>query len=292
MKRPQNSFILAIVAVIGLALAAFSLVSAANAAAPQGGIVPRMLSVGELPEAEGIYGIPGRPNERLRVHVYHPTKDVAQGSNKGKPGPTAPTLSCASTTTADPDSSAVTLATGWHLPSLWRYSLNTSSVPATVGATKFPAIAANSFTAWTNASADLGAAVTFSRGADTSITRATRDGVNVITWGRTSGSALAVTYTWYNTATGLASEIDTIFNKSFTWYWSDPALWFFGDQCAYQGVYDAENILTHELGHTMGLDDEYTTDFLHNTMYGYGATGEVKKNTPTTGDTLGLSAIY
>jgi hypothetical protein len=30
----------------------------------------------------------------------------------------------------------------------------------------------------------------------------------------------------------------------------------------------------------------------NNTMYGYGARGETKKNTATTGDLLGLSAIY
>lgn len=248
----------------------------------------------ELPDIEGTYAVSGRPHEKLRVHVYHPGKEKDAErfvSKAGKPAPT-PTVVCGATSVVDPDSSAVTGVTGWHLPSHWSYALNVSSVPVTVGASKFSTIAANAFSSWTSASPDLAHAVVFSRAGDTVIARAARDNVNIITFGRTSSSALAVTYTWYDTTTGLATEIDTIFNKSFSWYWSDPASWPAGQTCAYSGVYDAEDILTHELGHTMGLDDEYDATFTHNTMYGYGAKGETKKDTVALGDILGLSSIY
>jgi hypothetical protein len=161
-----------------------------------------------------------------------------------------------------------------------------------VGAGNLPTIVQNAFASWTSTSPDLASAVTFLRGGDTTVTRPVRDNANIITFGRTSGSALAVTYTWYNTATGKAIEIDTIFNKSFAWYWSSPSSWPTGTQCAYQNAYDAQNILTHEFGHSIGLEDEYEAPYVHNTMYGYGAMGETKKNSATTGDLLGLSALY
>ena len=81
-------------------------------------------------------------------------------------------------------------------------------------------------------------------------------------------------------------------NKRFNWYWSDPSSWPAGQICAYEGVYDAQNILTHELGHTIGLDDEYESSYINNTMYGYGSKGETKKNTLTTGDKNGALTLY
>ena len=42
----------------------------------------------------------------------------------------------------------------------------------------------------------------------------------------------------------------------------------------------------------MGLADEYTQEYADNTMFGYGSKGETKKNTLTTGDKTGLTAIY
>ena len=130
------------------------------------------------------------------------------------------------------------------------------------------------------------------RGADTSTNKAQLDGQNIITWGRTSGTALAVSYIWYNSATGELVEVDTIMNQKFTWFWSNPINWPIGQTCAYSGVYDAQNILTHELGHTIGLNDEYENSHTHNTMYGYGSKNETKKNTLTTGDKNSALILY
>ena len=243
---------------------------------------------GPLPEQAGLYAVPGHPNLMLRVFVYHGKPD---GVGNGKPAPFVPTLVCQSTTVVDQDSTAVVPGAGWTLPSAWTYNLNLASVPSSVGSTNLVTVADNGFNAWLGVN-DVNAAVNITRGSDTSITRAQRDYQNIITWGRTSGSALATTYIWYDTTTHEAVEIDTIMNKKFTWYWSNPSTWPANQTCAYSGVYDAQNILTHELGHTFGLDDTYTSAYVNNTMYGSGSKGETKKNTLTTGDANGVAALY
>ena len=122
---------------------------------------------------------------------------------------------------------------------------------------------------------------------NTNVNRARYDGQNIIAWGRTNGSALAVTYTWFNQATGYVAEVDTIMNQKFSWFWNAT-----NNTCTEQNSYDAQNILTHELGHWMGLDDTYDSTYVNNTMYGYGSKGETKKDTLTTGDVSGVNAIY
>lgn len=184
----------------------------------------------------------------------------------------------------DPNSSSVVPPAGWHLPSSWTYTLNPSSVPASVGSGNLAAIAGNAFSQWMGATSKVNITKTAS---NTTVNRAKYDGKNIIAWGRTSGTALAVTYTWYYTSSGLAAETDTIFNLKFPWYWNAANY-----MCTDANSYDAQDILTHETGHWMGLNDTYTADFVNNTMFGYGSKGEVKKDTLTTGDVQGVQAIY
>lgn len=232
---------------------------------------------GVLPEEEGVYDIKDHPNMKLRVFVY-----------RAKPNPNPnPTLICS---LPDTNSSAEVKGAGWKLPVTWTYRLNLSSVPISVGSANLYLISSKAYGFWQNVA---GGKVTFSRGSDTNVNKAQYDRQNIITWGRASGSALAVSYIWYSS--GIATEVDTIMNNKFTWAWSNPNTWTTtptGSTCAYQGVYDAQNILTHELGHTMGLDDEYTNDFQNNTMYGYGSTTETKKDSLTNGDILGIQNLY
>lgn len=231
-----------------------------------------------LPENAGVYSVPGHSKLKLRVFVHS-----AKGGHGG--GSPTPTLACS---LSDPDSTTSDGTTGWHLPSgTWTYHLNTSSAPLSIGANNMAILTANAFGAWNSTS--VGNSVSFSRGSDTTVTRSAFDGKNIVSWGRTQGTALAVTYTWYNTTTGIVSEEDTIFNNKFAWNWADQSV---NPGCAYQGYYDAQNILTHELGHWMGLDDNYDSGFVDNTMYGYGSTTEVKKDTLSTGDIAAINSIY
>lgn len=224
-----------------------------------------------IPEKDGIYDEPGRPGIKVRVIVHHE-----------KPGQTSlPVLVC---DLQDPESTATVSAAGWHLPSSWTYHLNPGSVPASVGSSNLATIADNGFDDWSTAS---GNKVAFARGADTSVSRSAYDGKNVIAWGRTSGNALGVTYIRYSSVTSVAVDVDTIMNKKFPWSWSNSST------CADSTTYDAENIMTHELGHWMGLGDHYNAaNYQNATMYGYGSKGEVKKNTLTVGDSTGTFNIY
>lgn len=227
----------------------------------------------QIPERNGDYPDPEHPGVRVRVFIHE-----AKGP---QPLTLSPVFSC-----TDSDSSAIVNPTGWRLPTgIWTYQLNISSVPSSVGSDNLVTIANNAFNAWQAAQNK----VTFVRGINTFANKQSLDFKNIVSWGRTSGIALAVTYTRYYTATNLVADVDTIMNQKFVWSWTDPSV----NSCSlYSTAYDAQNILTHELGHWMGLDDEYTQDFIDNTLYGYGSKGEVKKNTLTSGDITGAQAIY
>lgn len=245
---------------------------------PLAGSVFAQSSNAQIPEKNGDYQDPDHPGLRVHVFVHEP--------KPSKPSSTqSPSLVCP---TPDPDSSAVVPPAGWHLPSNWTYTLNTSSVPSSVGSGNLATISSNAFTQWKNA---VGGKVAISKTSfNTRTDRARYDGQNIIAWGRTSSNALAVTYTWYYTSgslAGQAAEEDTIFNKQYPWFWNSSNY-----ACTDSNSYDAQNILTHETGHWMGLNDTYTSDFVNNTMFGYGSKGEVKKDTLTTGDTQGVQAIY
>lgn len=225
-------------------------------------------------EKSGTYDVPGRPDLKVKVFVHEPKPQ--------KPSPTqSPVLICPTT---DPNSTAVVPSAGWHLPSTWTYFLNSASAPSSVGSGNLSTIADNAFTQWMNA---VPGKVNISQAGTTLANRARFDGQNIIAWGRASASALAVTYTWYYSSSGLVAENDTIFNNRYPWFWNAS-----NNTCTDSNSYDAQDILTHETGHWLGLDDTYSSVYVDNTMFGYGSKGEVKKDTLTTGDTQGVQAIY
>jgi hypothetical protein len=55
---------------------------------------------------------------------------------------------------------------------------------------------------------------------------------------------------------------------------------------------DFENIATHELGHSVGLGDLYTSSCSEETMYGYAGFGETKKRDLNAGDIAGVNKLY
>lgn len=228
---------------------------------------------GDVPERNGDFPDPQNHKVRVRVFVHGP---------KAKLTP-KPSLTC-----EDPNSTATVSATGWYLPGNVTYRLNLSSVPSSVGSSNLAPISTNAFTTWQS---EVHGKVIFAKGNNTSVNRSRYDGQNIIAWGRTSSGTLAVTYIRYYTSSGLVVDVDTIFNKNYAWRWTDPTIAI--NKCSnYPNAYDAQDILTHELGHWMGLDDHYLPAYVDNTMYGYGSIGEIKKDTLTTGDKANLNIIY
>ena len=244
-------------------------------------VFAKKVSDNEVPQEEGVYDVPGHPNLKVRVFVY---KEKSSHRPTPTPSPT-PSPVC---NLPDPDSAAIVDSAGWHLPSgTWTYVLNTNSVPSSVGSSNLAIMAADAFNRWSNA-IDPPAQITFVKSPkNTSVSRAIYDGKNIITWGNASSGILAIATIWYYPSTGLVAEVDTVMNKSYPWAWSNPAT-----TCAYQNVYDAQDILTHELGHWMGLDDEYETIYKNATMYGYGSMTETLKDTLSSGDIAGVVSIY
>lgn len=227
-----------------------------------------------IPEKDGDYAEPGRPGMRVRVFVHNPKSHRLP----------SPSLVC-----SDPESEALVGRTGWKIPSgEWKYNLNLFNVPSSVGTSNFPAIATNGFNTWTSALATSSSKPILVRGSDTTISRTRYDKLNVIAFGRISGSALGVTYIRYYVSSGLVTDVDTIINRKYLWGWNGGN----STSCPSANSYDVQDILTHEQGHWYGLDDEYETAYVDNTMYGYGAINEVKKNTLTTGDSNGIKLIY
>lgn len=105
------------------------------------------------------------------------------------------------------------------------------------------------------------------------------DGTNIVDFGDLGQGALAVNSTWYTGANKIV-EVDLRLNKS-DYAWTNL-----------QGVnrYQVRNVVAHELGHQVGLDDLGAP---HNglTMFGQIGRGELNKVTLGRGDLRGASAI-
>lgn len=104
------------------------------------------------------------------------------------------------------------------------------------------------------------------------------DHTNVVEFGRLSGGALAINYTWFSGSRIL--ETDLRLNRT-EYNWTNREG---GDR------YQVVNVAAHELGHQVGLDDLGDP---HGglTMFGRIKRGEVKKTTLGAGDLRGASRL-
>jgi hypothetical protein len=97
-----------------------------------------------------------------------------------------------------------------------------------------------------------------------------------------NSNVIAVTSVWYTRVGKQIVEFDQLYNTQFTW----------GDATSNPAVMDLQNIATHELGHSVGLDDIYSTSCSDVTMYGYSTNGETSKRSLEAADITGLKQIY
>ena len=94
---------------------------------------------------------------------------------------------------------------------------------------------------------------------------------------------LALNTFYYDPTTGHLLDSDIQFNTNFPWNISPNGT---------PGYYDVQNVCTHEMGHSLSLEDLYDTSDSEKTMYGYAAPGETKKRTLDPDDIAGITYLY
>ena len=103
----------------------------------------------------------------------------------------------------------------------------------------------------------------------------------------TDSNAIAVTIVWGIFGGPPAGrqlvEWDQVYDDT-TFDWS-------AESTGVPGKMDFDNIVTHELGHSVGMGDLYNT-CVDETMYGYSSNAETKKRDLNNGDISGVNSLY
>ncbi|XUX00411.1 MAG: hypothetical protein TUN42_00070 [Dehalogenimonas sp.] len=120
---------------------------------------------------------------------------------------------------------------------------------------------------------------------------------NVVGWAvLDNANTIGVTIIWSNSRTKQVVDVDTALNLNSSYAWSqatvtgDPDLALLTNTTAYD--VDVQNIMTHEAGHWLVLNDLYTDVAAQQTMYGYASDTELKKRSLENGDIAGVLKIY
>lgn len=113
------------------------------------------------------------------------------------------------------------------------------------------------------------------------------DGRNEFSFGNyPKEGVIAITIVWgYFSGPPQAKEIiefDVMFDSDFNW----------GDASNDPSLMDLQNIITHEIGHGIGLADVYNSACDQVTMYGYSNYGELNKRSIEQQDIKGLQTLY
>jgi len=156
------------------------------------------------------------------------------------------------------------------------------------GSRTLSTVANASFATW---DALTTATITFTRGADTSPSATYGyDNVNLVKTNLTSteyansgaGDALAITATSVALLTGDILDADIIFNP-------DVNVPFSTDTATPSNQYDLESVLTHEVGHLLGLDH---SAILSATMFPRVGQGVTSSRVLSSDDIAGVSSLY
>lgn len=177
-----------------------------------------------------------------------------------------------------------------------RYELNAGSI------TNASAAITASFAAWTAPTGGTLSVVGTAGTTSCATAATTANGTNQICWRDISAEypgAIAVTAIWTSSGGKVISEADTVFNSGagFTWSYTNPGTCTTYGTCntsgGVAGTYDIRNIGTHEFGHFLAyIADLYISRDTEMTMYGYGTTAELKKDSLAKGDCLAITAAY
>jgi len=179
--------------------------------------------------------------------------------------------------------SGVVLPIKWPTASI-TWVLNPTQGANVTGARSLSTVMQASFDAW---DAVTTANFTFTRGIDAVSASIGNDGINVVKmnlaqadYNTIAGSALGLTLTTYNVATGALVDADIILN---------PGVSFSTDLTTPSTRIDLQSVATHEIGHLLGLDH---SAILSATMFPRIGEGMNAPRVLSTDDIAGVSSIY
>ncbi len=111
------------------------------------------------------------------------------------------------------------------------------------------------------------------------------DGTNVVTWDKFDSDIIAMAGVCTDDAGKVVRDADLALNV--TYHWENIT----GTPSTRHSI-DITSIVTHELGHWLGLLDLDSPQDVHQTMSGYAGYGETNKRTPALGDIMGVQKLF
>lgn len=160
------------------------------------------------------------------------------------------------------------------------YWINDRGSPQISNGSDFPAVNA-AFQTWQSIPS---ANISFKYQGTTATRSVAQDGLNIVTFSDDSSplgsTVLAATFSFYGTVNGQFTTLDAdiAFNPAFQWSTSGET-----------GKYDIQSVLTHEIGHFLGLDH---SPLISSVMVPFGALGLADQRTLLYDDIAGVSEIY
>jgi len=196
--------------------------------------------------------------------------------------PAPPLGAC--TAPSDSDSASAFDLAPWDISSTLNVTLSTLNVPSSVGTGGFGSALSGAISAWE--ATDLPSSAFGSVTQSSVRPRQRLDGQNIVGFGRI-GSAVGLTRFFVDTSDNSVIEFDTLLNSKYPW--STAGATSETGCTGTPGAFDVRSVLTHELGHPVGLE-HFDNDV--QTMYPFVATGETRKRTLALGDTAGANSKY
>jgi hypothetical protein len=184
------------------------------------------------------------------------------------------------------------------------YGINSSILPANVTQADYITGVTTAFNTWTN---DTGSNISFTYDSNLAshlpyLNASAPDRVNMVGFADISSQypdAIGITVTWYSRYSGgekIIVDCDTILNSNSFFAWTqakgvtDPDTEIIDNTNKYD--VDIQNIMTHEAGHWLQLNDLYQVAAFNQTMYGIADDGDLKARTLAEGDIAGVKVIY